>query len=466
MTIPSIPEAKLIERYSTAGPRYTSYPTAAEFTECFGASEWTSELVGFFESSEPKKIALYVHVPFCAELCYYCACNKVIAKNTDVVEPYLAAIKKEVTLYQNLIGTVPSVVELHLGGGTPNFLAEKELASLYKILSTFNISSQADISIEVDPRTLRRTQLEVLSEHGFNRLSLGVQDFDPHVQQVVNRIQSIEQTSNTVEWGRALGFSSINIDLIYGLPEQTPEGFSRTLNEVIKILPDRISLFGYAHVTWISKTQRTFARAHVPTPAERLILFQLAIEKLSAAGYEHIGLDHFALPGDELCSSRTNGNLSRNFMGYTSKPSEALLAFGPSAISSLPTAFAQNDKALPAYYSRLANGDLPTVRGVCRSRDDQIRGDIIQALFCFGQVDLQTLSLKWQEDLIDKFSKELNALQGFVSDKLLSIESAKIEILPDGRFFLRNIAMVFDAHLARHQSGNVTGTKPVFSQTV
>lgn len=462
MTLPAMPDAKLIQRYATSGPRYTSYPTAAEFTENFTDADWQQELGEFFSAGLPRQIALYVHVPFCAELCYYCACNKVISKNVAVAAPFLAAVEQEAALYREIVGAAPQVVELHLGGGTPNFLPEKELARLFEILSGFNISAEADISLEVDPRTLRRSQLEVLSSLGFNRLSLGVQDFDPHVQEVVNRKQSVEQTRDTVEWGRELGFRSINIDLIYGLPEQTPAGFARTLEEVVRILPDRISLFGYAHVTWISKTQRTFARAHVPTPAERLTLFQLAVERLAAAGYENIGLDHFALPEDELCVSQRSGKLSRNFMGYTSRPSEALLGFGPSAISSLPTAFAQNDKTLDGYYSRVQAGRLPTVRGVRRTRDDQIRGEIIHALLCFGRVDLNELSRKWREDLTASLRTELVALNRFVADGLLSIQDNIIQVLPTGRFFLRNMAMVFDAHLARHQAAD----KPVFSQTV
>lgn len=459
MQIREIPR-ELIEKYSQSVPRYTSYPTAVEFSSDFGSNDWKNAL----KESEISSLSLYAHIPFCPKLCYFCACNKVITDDRSVAVSYINAVSKEVELISSLLPVNIPVEQIHWGGGSPNFLSPDLMKDLHmSVVSRFsNLTGDSEISVELDPRTTTSEQLEVLRESGFNRVSFGVQDFNPEVQETINRVQSYEETRTLADRSRILGFRGLNLDLIYGLPQQTLEGFSTTLEKVMEIRPDRIALYGYAHVTWLHKVQTGFRRFHLPTPEERVALFQLAVEKLLAAGYEHVGLDHFALPDDGLAIALRNGTLNRNFMGYTTHKGVALLGFGASSISSLPGAFAQNEKEPNLYKELIEAGKIPVVRGLKRSADDRLRGELIEQILCKGEIDFSSFEAEFGIDPRSDFPECFERLNEMISDGLLTLDENSLKLSELGRFFARNVASVFDAHLEKHRELS----KRVFSQAL
>lgn len=447
-----------IARYDRPGPRYTSYPTAPIWTEEFGSDAYR-EALGRCRDPE---ISLYVHVPFCERLCSFCACNRKITQDHSVAGPYLDAIEREADLVSEAIGEERRSVQLAVGGGTPTFLSPEELARMCRILDTrFAPIEGAERSIEVDPRVTTHEQLEVLAEHGFNRLSLGVQDFAPQVQKAIHRTQSREQTEKLTVDARALGFQSVNFDLIYGLPFQTVETFGETVDRVIETRPDRIALYSYAHVTWISKAQRGFEKKDLPGPERKLAVFLTAIERFERAGYRFLGLDHFALPEDELSTSAETGDLRRNFMGYTTRAGVDAIAFGASAISETADAYAQSARDPGDYQERLGEGRLATLRGWRLTEDDQRRKWLIFRLMCQGEIDPVAYETTFGEPLAERIP-DLDARLGpFVEDGLLDVDGARYALTPLGRLFLRVIAMTFDAYLPKEP-----GERPMFSRTV
>lgn len=460
--------------YSGSGPRYTSYPTAVEFTEEFSASSWEETLradaAGLMPlkgeseavATGPRSYALYLHLPFCESLCYFCACNKIITQDRSVIEPYLAALFAEIYWYRDILGSDISVEQIHWGGGSPNYLSPDDMRRVHQeTLKAFpNLASGAEVSIEVDPRTMKPGQLEALREVGFNRISMGVQDFDDTVQQAVNRIQSFEMTKKLVEEARSLGFSGVNVDLIYGLPGQTLTGFRDTLTKVHMLSPDRVALYGYAHVTWKQKVQKALERVHLPTPDERIEIFAEAVKSFSEAGYSYIGLDHFARPEDELSIALGEGRLNRNFMGYTTHRGARILGFGVSAISTLPNAFAQNTKDILVYQESWKNRRSSVNRGLLKTCEDCLRGLIIERIMCEGKLDIGEIERNWQIDFRQHFAKALSKIEAMAADGLYRDSGDLIELSEIGRVFSRNIAMAFDEYMEKYAA------KKVFSQSV
>lgn len=460
----------LVRKYSVAGPRYTSYPTAVEFNDSVGNKEWREILQQDSLQNHGEKdgqssgLSVYVHIPFCDSLCYFCACNKVITKDKTAADKYITALAKEIATYRELLGSGIPVEEIHWGGGSPNFLTPKQIRALHEtVLAGFGqLVPDAEISVEIDPRTTTDEHLETFAELGFNRLSLGVQDFTLEVQQLINRVQSYDLTKHVCDTARGAGLKNINIDLIYGLPLQTVQGFSETIDQVVELAPSRVAMYGYAHVTWKKKIQKTLERSHLPTPNERIALFTEGLRKFTNSGYTHIGLDHFALPGDTLSEALQNGRLNRTFMGYTAHRGSRVLAFGASSISLLPQAFGQNTKDLKTYEQRIEQEGLAIERGLIRTPSDQLRGEIIQAILCQGKLNIPQIESNWGISFHDEFAQSLEALQPMVADSLLMVSDEVIQLTPLGRLFARNVAMVFDEYLQKHREQE----KPVFSQAV
>ena len=453
---------ELISKYSVSGPRYTSYPTAAEFRDDFPADEWPKML---HSDACNRTGAFYVHLPFCRSLCYFCACHKVITSSHAPVRRYLHALKAEMRIASDYLGVGFAVDHLHLGGGTPNFLEPRELEELIRGFDeAFPCrTDNAELSIELDPRTTSREHVRMLAHLGFTRISCGVQDFDSAVQEAINRHQTFEQTRELFDSARNLGLESINIDLIYGLPRQTLSGFEQTLDRVLCLRPDRVALYGYAHLPSREKVQTSFRRFPLPAPAERIALLLLAVTRLESAGYVFIGIDHFALPTDPLVRAQKEGTLRRNFMGYTDRVSEPLIGFGVSAISSLPGAFAQNEKRIDEYErSLLDEAKLPVKYGVIRTPDDRVRGEIIERLLCDRRVSYENFRARLGVEFEGYFAESLRDLQELEGDGLIRRTSTAIEITSPGEFFLRNVAMAFDRYLPARRSD----VRPVFSQAV
>lgn len=442
----------LIEKYHESIPRYTSYPTAVEFNTGVNSQTWEKALIDEF-SLAPKNIALYLHIPFCHSLCYYCACNKIIARDDSQVRPYLEALKGELNAYSSILKKISEVTQFHWGGGTPNFLStrhSKELFSSFKSAIP-KFAKNADISIEIDPRSITSEHLETYRELGFNRISAGVQDFNPQVQEAINRIQSYKETFKTCQEARELGFGSINLDLIYGLPKQTIESFNDTIKKVLTIRPDRIALYGYAHVTWKKKAQKSLQKHDLPSPETRINLFLTALELLTKAGYIYIGMDHFALPEDSLTTSLNSGKLNRNFMGYSTHKNSDVLGFGVSSISSIPRMLAQNTTELDSY---IQNKGFNISRGKERNLEDNIRAEIIEGILCTGLVDILEISNKWSINFNSKFENEILKLKKLEVDGLLEIDRDRIKVTDSGRLFMRNIASVFDQYLEQHRQSS------------
>jgi oxygen-independent coproporphyrinogen-3 oxidase len=441
---------ELLQRYDVSGPRYTSYPTADRFVEAFGEAEYVQALAQRRDGLAAKAypLSLYVHIPFCESLCYYCACNKIITKHHERGAEYLRYLEREVDLNVAHLGQGQMVSQLHLGGGSPTFLSDEELAQLMTMLRrNFQFAPGGEYSVEIDPRTVTRERLAALAAQGFNRLSFGVQDFEPVVQKAVHRIQPAEQVFDLVAASRELGFESVNVDLIYGLPMQTPETFERTLAQVVTLHPDRIALYAYAHLPERFKPQRRIHAEDLPPAASKLVMLSSAMRVLIAAGYVYVGMDHFALPTDALAVAKRQGRLHRNFQGYSTQPDCDLVALGVSSIGRVGATFSQNVKTLDEYYDLLNRGRLPVARGMALTRDDLVRRTVIMALMCQGSVTFESVDLAHLVEFKKYFASELVVLAAMQDQGLLTIDDAGIYVTELGWFFVRGVAMVFDKYL-------------------
>lgn len=448
-------DAQLLRRFDVPGPRYTSYPTADRFVEAFGEADYIQALVQRRATAGAMKLplSLYVHVPFCESLCYYCACNKIITKHHERARRYLDYLALEVKLQTGHLGRGALVSQLHLGGGTPTFLSDAELTELMELLrGQFSFAPQGEYSIEVDPRTISRQRLAHLAALGFNRLSFGVQDFDPAVQKAVHRIQPAEQVFDLVGESRRLGFASVNVDLIYGLPKQSAESFDRTLAQVCTLRPDRIALYAYAHLPARFKPQRRINEAELPAAADKVEMLSRSIAAFQRAGYVYIGMDHFALPEDALAVAKRQGRLHRNFQGYSTQPDCDIVALGVSAIGRVGATYSQNVKVLDEYYDLLDQGRLPVVRGLALTRDDVLRRAVIMALMCQGRVDFESIAAAHLIDFRPYFAAELKVLAGMQEQGLVRLTDAAVEVTPMGWFFVRGVALVFDRYLQADQA--------------
>ena len=440
----------LLRRYDRPGPRYTSYPTAPQFHAGFGEKELRDVATSSNGDPIPRRLSLYVHVPFCESPCFYCGCNRIITRDKARGEAYLARLYREIALTAGLFDRDREVIQLHFGGGTPNFLSPAQLGEVVETLRShfrFSDARDRDISIELDPRFVNAQDIAALAKIGFNRASFGVQDFDPDVQAAVNRIQSVEETQAVVDACRANGFRSINIDLIYGLPKQTPAGFERSLEIVAAMRPDRVAVYGYAHMPHLFKPQKQIVADDLPDAETRLVLLQLAIERLTAAGYLYIGMDHFALPDDELAMAQARGGLHRNFMGYTTHADSDLVGLGVSAISHVGDSFSQNPRDLLSWQAALDEGRLPVFRGMRLDPDDLLRADLIQQLMCQGEIPVTALERRYGIDFAEYFASALDRLVPLLDDGLVRVEPERIAVTSRGRLLLRNIAMCFDRYL-------------------
>jgi oxygen-independent coproporphyrinogen III oxidase len=418
--------------------------------EAFSADEYVQALSQRRDGAAAMTMPLsvYVHIPFCESLCYYCACNKIITKHHDRAQVYLRYLSREAELQVAHLGAGHTVSQLHLGGGSPTFLTDDELRSLMSMLRrSFSLAAGGEYSIEIDPRTIDRGRLEVLAELGFNRLSFGVQDFDPAVQKAVHRIQPKEQVFEMVATARQLGFESVNVDLIYGLPQQTPESFSQTIEQVVALRPDRIALYAYAHLPGRFKPQRRIASAELPAAPARVAMFVKSLSALRAAGYVYIGMDHFALPDDCLAVAKRQGRLHRNFQGYSTQPDCDLVGLGVSAIGKIGATYSQNAKTLSEYYDHLDQGRLPVARGIALSRDDLVRKAAILAIMCQGQLQFESMELAYLIDFRSYFAPELRALAQLAEDGLVSLDKEGVQVTDQGWYFVRAVAMVFDRYL-------------------
>ena len=441
---------ELLTKFDVPGPRYTSYPTADRFVEAFGEADYIQALeqrrAGPAAMALP--LSLYVHIPFCESLCYYCACNKIITKHHERSAPYLRYLSKEVDLHVQHIGAGQSVSQLHLGGGTPTFFSDDELSELMAMLRrNFNLVPGGEYSIEVDPRTVTAERLAHLARLGFNRLSFGVQDFDPIVQKAVHRVQPAEQVFALVEAARGIGFESINVDLIYGLPKQTPESFDRTLAQVAELRPDRIALYAYAHLPERFKPQRRIIAIDLPGAPNKVAMLARSLAAFEQAGYVYVGMDHFALPNDALAVAKRQGRLHRNFQGYSTQPDCDLIGLGVSAIGKVGATYSQNAKSLEEYQDLLDHGHLPVARGLAVSRDDLLRRCVIMALMCQGEVMFESAELAHLIDFRSYFASELETLRGMQEQGLVELSDTGIKVTPMGWFFVRGVAMVFDKYL-------------------
>ena len=440
----------LLQKFDVAGPRYTSYPTADRFVEAFGDEEYKRTLAQRFneEGARPQPLSLYVHIPFCDSLCYYCACNKVITKHHSRSAEYLRYLALELALHTDLIGKGRMVSQLHLGGGSPTFMNDDELRELMALLQQhFQLAPGAELSIEVDPRTVDVARIDALAGMGFNRLSFGVQDFDPAVQKAVHRVQPAEQVFTLVHAARERGFESINVDLIYGLPLQSPASFDRTLAQITDLRPDRIALYGYAHLPQRFKPQRRINDAELPTASAKVAMLARSLEALLAVGYVYVGMDHFALPNDPLAVAKRQGRLHRNFQGYSTQPDCDLIALGVSSIGRVGATYSQNAKTLDDYYDLLNHGRFPVVRGLALTRDDLLRRAVIMAIMCQGAVHFESIALAYLVDFKRYFATELEALKPLAEQGMVKVDADSIEVTDTGWFFVRAVAMVFDRHL-------------------
>jgi oxygen-independent coproporphyrinogen-3 oxidase len=441
---------ELLRRFDVAGPRYTSYPTADRFVEAFTADDYAQALMHRRSGAAAMALplSLYVHIPFCESLCYYCACNKIITKHHERGAEYMRYLGLEVDLHTAVIGQGQVVSQVHLGGGSPTFLCDDELRELMGMLRrNFVFAPGGEYSIEIDPRTVDPSRLDTLAELGFNRLSFGVQDFDPAVQKAVHRVQPVEQVFALVEAARARGFDSINVDLIYGLPKQCPDSFDRTLAQIVQLRPDRIALYAYAHLPERFKPQRRINTLEIPSGAAKISMLSRSLAALLAAGYVYVGMDHFALPGDSLAIAKRQGRLHRNFQGYSTQPDCDLIALGVSSIGRIGATYSQNAKTLEEYYDLLDQGGFPVVRGLALSRDDLVRRSVIMALMCQGQLQFESIELSHLVDFSSYFAKEMVALQPLAEQGLVVLDDSGIQVTPMGWFFVRAVAMVFDRHL-------------------
>jgi oxygen-independent coproporphyrinogen-3 oxidase len=457
-------DAELLRRYDRPGPRYTSYPTAPQFRSAFGEAEFREAARQSNGDPIPRPLSLYVHVPFCFSPCFYCGCNRVITRDHSRGETYLARLVREIAMIGPLFDRDRDVVQLHLGGGTPNFLSTQQLGELLESINRhfhFSSARNRDFSIELDPRCVNVDDIDALAFMGFNRASLGVQDFDPKVQAAVNRIQTVAETMVVMDACRASGFRSVNIDLIYGLPEQNRAGFGRTLDTVIAARPDRLAIYSYAHLPQLFRPQKQIDESLLPGPEEKLGLLQLAIEKLTVAGYRYIGMDHFALPDDELSRAQERGGLHRNFMGYTTHSETDLIGFGVSAISHVGDNYWQNPRDLPSWEIAVDNGRLPVWRGMKLDPDDIVRADLIQQLMCDGVVDIPGIEARHQIHFLEYFEPDLIRLSDLAADGLVTVSETEIRATARGRLLLRIIASCFDRYLHQPRGEPVRFSKAI-----
>jgi len=447
-----IVDLELIRRLDKNGPRYTSYPTADRFVETFNAATYSKWVAKRESDGVARPLSLYIHIPFCNTLCFYCACNKVITKDKSKAAKYLRYLIKEMAMQAMLLGPDQVVEQLHFGGGTPTFLSDDEIRQLMAaIRQHFKLVEGGEYSIEIDPRKVSDETIALLGEMGFNRISLGVQDFDAEVQRAVNRIQSEEETIQVIRAARANGFKSVSIDLIYGLPKQTLEGFGVTLDKVIAADPDRLSIYNYAHMPTIFMPQRRIHEEDLPAPEVKLDILDMAVNKLTNAGYVYIGMDHFAKPEDELAVAQRQGRLHRNFQGYSTHSDCDLVALGVSAIGKIGPTYSQNYRELEDYYAALDRDVLPIMRGMELNADDLVRRAIIQALMCHFELTKETFNSVFQIDFDSYFSTELGELREYEREGLLEISPRQIRVTPKGRMLIRNICMVFDKYLRTRQ---------------
>ena len=452
----------VLKRFNQPGPRYTSYPTAPLFSPEFTAADYTREIVETNSARNQTDISLYFHFPFCAKLCYFCGCNMLVTSDRAAIRKYNDYLKREIEMLAPLVAADRKVEQLHFGGGTPSYLTPDEILDIGSFIrSKFNFAADLEASVEIDPRGLSREHLEAFREIGFNRTSFGVQDFDLKVQEAINRVQSEEITRQTVVWARELGYKSVNIDLIYGLPHQTLPEFGESVEKVIDISPDRIAVFNYAHVPWLKKHQNVIQIEDLPTPDERLQILRMTIEKLIGAGYEYIGLDHFAKPTDELAIAQTNNTLYRNFQGYSTRAGADVYAFGVSAISQFQNIYAQNQKNLNDYYAIIDRGEAATAVGYRMTADDHVRKETIMQLMCHLEIDKRDIERRFGIDFETYFADDLPKLDTFIIEGFLENTPDKIKIIGAGKLIIRNVAMCFDAYLAK-----MMREKPVFSKTV
>ena len=454
---------RLLARYLAPVPRYTSYPTAPAWSEHFGPGDLRKELLEL-DRIEERGLSLYVHVPFCSSLCHFCACNRVITQDEDRPRHYLDAIETEIALVRRAVPGAPRVSQLHWGGGTPTHLRPEQIGRLHRVLTdAFPLGPVPEISIEIDPRVTSEDHLDALADCGFNRISMGVQDFDPVVQKAIHRFQPYPDTRELVEQCRARGMENVNLDLIYGLPCQSVTSFMRTLDAVLEIRPNRIALYSYAHVTWKAKQQRSFERKQLPDAATKIAILIAAIERLLDAGYVHIGMDHFALPEDDLAHALAEGSLRRNFMGYTTQAELPVLAFGPSGISELPGGYAQSERDVDAWETTIRHGGLATIRGHRMTPDDVERRWIISHIMCDGALHAEAFQESFGKRLADAYERELRQLAKFEVDGLVEIGAAgSLHLTFPGRLLVRNVAAVFDAYLPEQ----IEPDRPVFSSSV
>jgi oxygen-independent coproporphyrinogen-3 oxidase len=451
---------EFLARYNRPGPRYTSYPTAPVWNDSFGPDD----LERVHEEAERAQspVSLYMHIPFCESLCLFCACNVIIQKDKRVAPPYLGVLKSEMERVSRSVSKQREVVQFHWGGGTPTYLTPEQIEDLFgAVRARFTFAADAEIGIEVDPRVTSRTHLETLRRLGFNRLSMGIQDFHAEVQKAIHRIQPFELTRDLLFAARELGFDSINVDLIYGLPYQTPERFAHTVEQILELAPDRVALFSYAHVPWLKKQQGSFA-AHLPEGMQKFEIFRTGMLKFLGAGYLYIGMDHFAKPGDELAISQQNRTLHRNFQGYTTKAGADLYGMGVTAISGIQNAYAQNHRDLAAWEKAVAERGIATMRGYRLSEDDRLRRSVISRLLCHTVVVKEEIAREFGVDFDRYFANELAHLEAAREDGLVSLEPHEIRATWLGRIFIRNLAMVFDPYLEKQQ----LAAKPLFSKTL
>ena len=443
----SMPTLELIRVFDQPGPRYTSYPTADHFAEAFDAEKqaWWLDNRTLRQPGQP--VTVYVHIPFCESICHYCACNRIGTRDHARAVAYLQTLKQEIRLYAAHLHRDVRISQLHLGGGTPTFFSDDELAELLATLDAeIGLQPQAECSIEIDPRTVDNTRLTNIRRMGFDRISLGVQDLDPAVQVAIHRIQPEEMLVGLMEHARTLDFKSINIDLVYGLPKQTLETLAHTLDRIAALRPGRMAIYGYAPLPERFKAQRLIHREDLPDQAMRMAMVQLAIQKLNQAGYRYIGMDHFALPDDDLAIALERGTLRRNFMGYTAMPGDDLIGLGVSAISAIGPSYSQNHRELKPWRQAIEAGRLPTARGIELRGDDTLQRAVIMELMCQGQLDFQSIGDRFLIDPQEYFRHELEGLQRFIDAGLVLRDESGIQVTPVGRYFLRSIAMVFDRH--------------------
>lgn len=449
----------LIRSYDKSGPRYTSYPTAVQFDVSFSADDYKKQIE--LSNEINGDLSLYFHIPFCDTICFYCGCNKIVTKNRKRAEPYLERLYKEIELQASLFDNKRTVSQLHWGGGTPTFISQQQMQQLMDVTRKyFNLLSDdnGEYSIEIDPREANKETIVLLRKLGFNRISLGVQDFNPQVQKAVNRIQSIEETEEVIIAARDTGFHSVSIDLIYGLPLQSVASFTETLTKVIELDPDRISIFNYAHLPEMFKTQRQMNSNDIPSPQVKLEILQQAIYQLTKAGYVYIGMDHFAKPNDELTKAQNNKNLYRNFQGYSTHADCDLIGLGVTSIGKVANCYSQNVKTIEEYYALLDNNQLPVFRGVELNDDDLLRREVINQLICHYYLNFEEIEKQFEINFASYFETELTQIQKMQTDGLVTLGDKEITVNPIGYLLIRNICMVFDRYLA--------GSKNSFSKVI